>query len=373
MKNSELFYLAGKCLTLDEKPEFRTEIIEKFGTTDFDWMRFIAICSNHLVLPSIFLKLKSHDIVPFLPEEVASHLKEIYELNFDRNQKILIQIQKIAEVLNPKDIFPIFLKGAGNLIDHVYADLGDRIPGDIDFLVSEKDYLTTADMLKNEGYAEVNPPTSYRVIESMKHYPRMYHPDFPAVIEVHRIPVYEAYLDELNFGKINSEMYFAPEFSGCYTLSDKHKIILNFVHSQFGNEARPYSIVSLRDLYDLHLLVKRIKFQEVLPDIVRKRSAEIYFAYGAKVFRFPKNGLPYSKLKFKIFAQKQTLLLNSRLFYNGYRHSYFLIQMIFSHYILKSVQLFYSKKVRQEIFRKVSSPVWYRNHLQWYLKSMRRK
>lgn len=358
---------------MDENPEFKEKIVRKFEHPSFDWVQFMALCSNHLVLPSLYLKFKDHHIIDFLPKEVTDHLKEIYELNLARNQKVLIQVQKITEVLNEKNIFPIFLKGSGNLIDHVYTDIGDRIPGDIDFLVPEDDYLPAANLLKEKGYAEVNPPRNYRVVENMKHYPRMFHPDFPAVIEIHRIPVYEKYLNELNFEKINSEMHLVPNIPGSYTLSDKHKLILNFVHSQFGNEDRPYSILSLRDLYDFHVLLKRFKFQDALPDIVRKDSARIYYVYHAKLFSLPKNEIPYSKLRYKIFAVKQTLLLNSRIFYNTYRNSYFLIQMIFSHYILKTIQLFYSKKVRQEIFRKVSSPVWYKHHLQWYQKSIKRK
>lgn len=373
MKNSEMFYFAGRCLSLDQNPEFKKRIASKLENPDFNWVQFVALCSNHLVLPSIFLKFKTHDIIQFLPEEVASHLKEIYGLNFARNQKILLQIEKISEVLNKKDIYPIYLKGAGNLIDNVYSSIGDRILGDIDFLVPEDQYLTAANLLKDEGYLEVNPPRNYRVVENMKHYPRMYHPEFPAVIEVHRIPVYEKYLDELNYEKINSQMHSVSNFAGSYTLSDKHKIILNFVHSQFGNEDRTYSIASLRDFYDLSLLSRRIDFRDVLPDIRRKSEAKMYFVFSCKLMGLTEPDIRFNKLKIKLFTLKQQTLLDSRLFYKTYRTTYFLLQMIFSHYILKSIKLFYSPDVRSEIFRKIKNPSWYRHHLQWYIKSLKRK
>jgi len=37
--------------------------------------------------------------------------------------------------LNTAGISPIYLKGTGNLIDGIYGDVGERIIGDIDFLV----------------------------------------------------------------------------------------------------------------------------------------------------------------------------------------------------------------------------------------------
>jgi len=41
-------------------------------------------------------------------------------------------------------ISPIYLKGTGNLIDGICSDIGERIIVDIDSLVPEKDFLTTA-------------------------------------------------------------------------------------------------------------------------------------------------------------------------------------------------------------------------------------
>ena len=46
--------------------------------------------------------------------------------------------------LNTAGISPIYLKGTGNLIDGIYGDVGERIIGDTDLRVPEKDILTTA-------------------------------------------------------------------------------------------------------------------------------------------------------------------------------------------------------------------------------------
>jgi len=79
-----------------------------------------------------------------VPDVLEQHLKEIYTLNRTRNEQILLQVKEMNATLNAANISPIYLKGTGNLIDGIYGDIGERIIGDIDFLVAEKDFLTTA-------------------------------------------------------------------------------------------------------------------------------------------------------------------------------------------------------------------------------------
>jgi len=42
-----------------------------------------------------------------------------------------------ATTLKAAGISPIYMKGTGNLIDKVYDDIGERIIGDIDFVILE--------------------------------------------------------------------------------------------------------------------------------------------------------------------------------------------------------------------------------------------
>jgi len=73
-----------------------------------------------------------------IPEEVEHAFAEIYELNRQRNQQILKQIDDITALLNKENIQPVFLKGTANLLDELYSDVGERMIGDIDFLVTEE-------------------------------------------------------------------------------------------------------------------------------------------------------------------------------------------------------------------------------------------
>jgi hypothetical protein len=55
MTNLEMFYFAGKFLSIDEHAEFREVIIKMISDDELDWSHFVSLCSNHLILPVIYL------------------------------------------------------------------------------------------------------------------------------------------------------------------------------------------------------------------------------------------------------------------------------------------------------------------------------
>ena len=229
MTNKELFYFTAKCLMLNEDPSFRETIIESIETDSIDWKIFASLCSNHLVLPVIYLRFNSHQLLEHLPVEFVEFLKEIYELNLNRNLQILEQLKAITNVLNQSNIYPTYLKGAAHLLDGLYSDVGERILGDIDFLVPEKNYLAAGKIMEKGGYKNIITKKIYYALESLKHYPRLAHPQFPAVIEIHR-ELTESYLNWFNPKIVDSGKKEVDSLGGCYVLCDQHKIILNFVH-----------------------------------------------------------------------------------------------------------------------------------------------
>lgn len=366
MTNKELFYFTGKCLTLDEHPGFRHEIIESCQADRIDWEQFVFLCSNHLILPAIYLKFKTHQILEYLPEDLSEHLKEIYELNVTRNDLILKQIQQIVKVLNEGNIQPVFLKGSGNLLDGVYSEIGERILGDIDFLVPEKDYLLSAKLMEDAGYLKTGTIQIGIDIATMKHYPRLMHPEFVATIEIHRIPVPENYLRRYNSTIIDQEKMAVESLPGCFVLSGKHKIIHNFIHSQLSNKSHEYGIVSFRDIYDLYLFSKRFELKETLPYIQNKQMAIAYFAFADTVFGLSGKFYPSGNLSSWFLLKKHTFNLNSGKFYRLHRSVIFLRWQIVSKYFGQITEAFYSKKIRQSLLRRLGNRHWYKTHLDWY-------
>ncbi|MBL7965679.1 MAG: nucleotidyltransferase family protein [Prolixibacteraceae bacterium] len=365
MTNKELFYFAGKCLSLDEHPEFREEIIQRTLNDSIDWQKFVGLCSNHLILPAIYLKFTTHNLLRNIPEELNEFLTEVYYLNKKRNQQIQNQLEIIIRLLNENQIYPILLKGTGNLLDGVYCDIGERIIGDIDILVSEEDYLTSAKLLEEDGYYHNSPP--FFDVNGMKHYPKLFKQGMPADVEIHRLPVNKEYLEQFNTPVIFEEkrsISKIPELS-FFVLSDKHKVILNFIHTQLSNKGHQYGVVPLRDIYDLYLLSKRIDLKQTLPFIQYKSIAITYFHFVGVVLnlsdfrQFPEN------FKTRIFCRKHDLFLDSYKLYRINKNLTYILHRIYL-YIQQITKSVYSQKDRKLLFMRMSNIEWYKNHITTY-------
>lgn len=366
MTNKELFNFTGNCLSLDEHPDFSKVIIQLIESDSIDWQDFVQQCSGHLILPIIYLKFLSHKVLPQLPEALSEFLKEIYELNLLRNEQILEQIHAINKILNENKIYPTYLKGAGNLLDHLYKDLGERMMGDIDLLVDEKDYLPAAKLLEKDGYAVST--QAYIDIKSLKHYPRLNKPGYPASVEVHRIPVREEYSKSYNTAIINKEKREIKSHGSCFVLSDNHKVIHLFIHAQLSDKGNASGKVSFRDLYDLYRLSKRIPMAQIIPHIPYKRKAIAYFVFAGNTLNLPKHFYPTEPLAARLFALKHELNLKSATFSTFNRLVLFMNERIFEKYLRQIVMSFYSYPTRRSLYKRLSNPLWYKDHLNLYIR-----
>jgi hypothetical protein len=349
MTKSDIYYFAAKCLVLDENPNFKNIIIQSFKNNLFDWLEFVSICSENLVLQTIYVKFKNHYILEYLPEEVARHLYEIYELNRKRNTGILRQIETINTTLNKHDIYPIYLKGSGNLLDNLYTDIGERLMGDIDFLVPEAQYLYAAELMIKQGYKSDVDATKLDLMKS-DHYPPLYHSDFPTDIEIHRIPTDYKCESWYNKEIVFAEKQTLPNIDGCYVQSQQHKILLNFIHGQLSHEGYLYGWVSLKDIYDLYLLSKQTSIIDTLSLIKEKEKAIAYFAFAKSAIGFDDQFFPLQNRKFRILKKKHDLKLDSPQFQNliqGYKR-------VKAVYIYMLQTGFMSKKIRRLILKKLS-------------------
>ena len=365
MTNKENFYFAGKCLTLDEHPEFSWEIIQTIESDSVNWEDFVRLCSNHLILPVMYLKFHAHELLSFLPNGLAEFLKEIYELNLSRNQQILNQLHEITKILNQNGIYPTLLKGAGNLVDQLYDNPGERIMGDIDLLVPQNDYLPAARLLEKDGYSY----TAHFMtdIKHSKHYPRLSKPGVPASVEVHRLPVNQSYTKWYNTEIIDTEKKRIDNGVIYFVLSDKHKVVHNFIHAQLSNKGDAYGIVSFRDIYDLYLLSIRIPIVTDLIPVQYQRKAISYFVLAGNALGLPKRFYAHESFSSRIFCMKHDLNQSSVVFYKTYRKSRFLYEKIILGYSRQVIQSFYSKEMRQSVIGRLSNPRWYKNHLDSYL------
>jgi len=365
MNGKELFYFTGKCLALDDHPELRDAIIEELSVPAMDWEGFTGLCSNHLILPTIYLKFKSHHLISLVPDVVWAFWEEIYQLNLLRNEGILKQLDAVISLLNENEISPTILKGAGNLLEGLYSDIGERMIGDIDMLVPEKDYLRAAKILENDGYRSEG--TVYGEIENFKHYPRLFKDDGGVNIEIHRLLVSPPHSKWFSPEMIEKEKVTIRAQTTFYVLSDPHKAIFNFIHCQLTHSGSAYGIVSFRDIYDLYLISKKTDVSATVSQIKTKKKAISYFVFAGRSLSLPQRFYPAETFASKIFCYKHDLNQSLPVFYYAYRNLRYFHERILVGFSVQIFQSVYSKSMRRSVLGRLKNPRWYKDHFHSYL------
>lgn len=77
--------------------------------------------------------------------------KSVYRHTWLRNQLLLKEFKSLVNILKANAIHPCLLKGMA-LIDSYYGDLGMRVLGDIDLLISPEQVMKTINLLLLNGY-----------------------------------------------------------------------------------------------------------------------------------------------------------------------------------------------------------------------------
>ncbi len=269
MTNAELFCFAGKCLALDGRPGLREEVAALVSGGVVPWEKFVWTGSSHFVLPALFTSFDRNGILPMLPEELTEHMRHIYNLNAERNRRIVMQCRQISQLLFPAGIRPVFLKGAALLLMGLYKDMGDRMMEDIDLLLPEAEIPPALEILQKGGYLQ-HPVDEGKgeVYADHHHLPPMYHPGQVATLEIHRYPVHgeirelipeEAVLTEAVPGNASSGIAVSQGNPGehpFFVTSPCHAGVLVFLHELRMGKGYLSSAGTLKGAFDFYLLSK---------------------------------------------------------------------------------------------------------------------
>ncbi len=234
----------------------RERIVRVIESGGVDWNRFVYIGSNQYVLQALYLKFLNNDILDRLPAELTGHLKNLYELNLERNNIILEHTARINRLLKTHNITPIFMKGLGNILDGLYSTPGERMMLDIDILTGPEQMEEAGRLLIENGFTSVSQYDPGRK-EAMKHFPELVREGLPAFVDIHQMPVNIQYEAHFNYETAVQDMRPARGNPDYMVMSDAGKIKLNFIHSQLVHWGHYNARPSLRELYDLLLLSAR--------------------------------------------------------------------------------------------------------------------
>jgi hypothetical protein len=253
MTYQETLFFVAQCLTISLEEKNRSLIEQKLQKGNVDWDKVVQLSTNHYVLPAMYCNLKRVDFLKYLPEELVSYMSYITQLNRTRNLQIIRQAKAINQLLRAHHMSPIFLKGTGNLLEGLYGNLSERMVGDIDIFVSNKEYQMAVDVLINDNYEILKKEKN---IFPFRHYPRMIKKNQIAAIEIHNELIIEKYASTFNYDTIQKE---TQKINNISVLSFEHQLVLSIAAHQINDHGYHYKHIALRNAYDVFLLSKKVE------------------------------------------------------------------------------------------------------------------
>jgi len=296
------------------------EIKQKILSDTIDWLSVVEIANTHFLTASLYYSLLDKDILNLInDEELIFYLEQIYTTNLERNLRIIEQSKKISQILLEKDIKPVFLKGTASLLQNDYKDIGMRFLSDIDFCVSENDFIQAKEQLISFGYIPDMDDPGMKDIEKHHHWWTMYHPNWEEMgIEIHRAILTFPYSDLIDCKESNCQN--VVYHSNMVILSPTYRLIHTYIHSDIVDRSYTFKKIDLRQLYEMSKFIDNYKLQinwKYIEEFFKKQNMwhkfycrlsliDALFEVHAPVLRENKNCRISLKLFYMFFEDSNT-------------------------------------------------------------------
>ena len=260
---------------------------------NIDIEKLIKISSSHLIIPSLYKEIKFKNIENSVPKDLLKYFEFIYNENLKRNCNILNEIKQINFLLEKENIKPIFLKGAALSILDIHKDIGARMIGDIDLLVSEKQYENTYNILLKNGFKS----KANRFFEKKAiHKPRLTSKRNLFAVEIHN----KLLIDKNFLIKPNKVIDKAQNINGILTPNYNDLILHNIYSYEINDRANLFMNYSYKNYYDTYRILKN----KSVNIKVNNRYFNDYFM-KAKYLKLGLNNISfkesmYTKTRFKL-------------------------------------------------------------------------
>jgi hypothetical protein len=311
MNYKETLFFVGQSLTVNHDAKNKVLIDEQLKSKSVDWEAVVKVSTAHFVLPALYCNFHKAEFLKYLPQDLIEFMKSITDLNRERNEKLLAQVKELNIYLLGHQIKAIFLKGVSNLIANLYDDIGERMLGDIDFIVSKKDYEKTIYLLKEFGYS----PIEYNLPKFHRHYPSMIKKNNIGAIEVHKELLRERYRPKFNYSHIEHSLIKIKNF---YLIAYPEQLHYNLLVHQINDFGFIYNLISLRKAYDVYLLSKKVNMKNYLDELNEfKNPVNSFIAAQNQLFNI---AIPNKKnKKIQKYVNIYIKLLNNRVFREKFR------------------------------------------------------
>jgi hypothetical protein len=298
-----------------------SEILNGIDINTINFENFIKLASSHLMLPALYFNINKKNCSYLFPDDFIEYIGNIFAINKARNEILLSEAKELSELLFENNIKHIFLKGTALLLSNVFEDIGERMIGDIDFIIQHKDEEKVEKVLEKNNYCGKHSISSFRFFRP-KHLPRRVNKNKKIAIEPH--------LELLAPGwraVFNSKELISTFKDVAKTIKTPSKPFL-FDHCiyalQLEDKAFYYSNYSHRSIYDIYKLdcKNSLTIKNIKKDIYVKHFFLTITKF--KIFNIPITSIllsSYFDKLFKVFIQVvniyQKKLIIIQLFFNN--------------------------------------------------------
>lgn len=280
MNYKEALFFIGKCLTINHEKHNLEIVKNQIKNVDVDWDSVVRVSTSHYVFPALYCNLKKANLLEILPSKLIDFMEHITQLNRERNQKIIIQVKELNNLLIENNITPIFLKGVGFIFQDFYDDIAERMIADIDLVVSKESYVKTISIIKNSGYSKVDKNKHHS--PSFKHHPRLQKEGCFAAVEIHKEILIEKFSDEFNYEIVKDKNLTINNIT---VPSYNNQMALSILANQINDDGFYYKNLTLKHAYDVYLLSKKTSAKEAFQSFYKlKYPLNCFLASSFQVF-----------------------------------------------------------------------------------------
>jgi hypothetical protein len=319
------------------------ELNQSLSPNQTDWDSIVKISSKHLVLPTIFCRLKQKNALHVLPNELSSYLEEITQINRNRNSTLFNEAKGINSLFSEHDIDHVFIKGIALIAGNYFEDFGERMIGDIDILVHTKDLEKANLLLIKKNYKPIKQTISSKFFKD-KHLPRLINANKIGAIELHK-NLFTKNKDISNFLDVNRMLSTKRRNFLLNIPSHDDLLAHNILNYQLNDHGFYFNAISLRAAYDSITILKKDKTQHL-----SSKSAYVQKYFNNLSIFFldisPSNTTKIQAFKQKFFVWKHKFKVIGKLWYLMLKYNQNII--ILTHRILYFIK---NKEYREAILK----------------------
>ena len=301
------------------------EVLKGIDPDNINFEKLITLASGHLMLPALFFNIQKKKVFNFFPEDFIEYIKNIFEINKARNKILLSEAKELSELLYKNNIKHIFLKGTALLLSEVFDDIGERMVGDIDFIIQHKDEENVKRVLEKNNYCtSSNHVSLYRVFKP-KHLPRRINKNKTIAIEPHLELLSPKYRGVFNSKKLINT--FKEEIRAIKTPNEPFLFDHCIYALQLEDKGFFNSNYSHRSIYDIYKL--DCKNSLTIKNIKKDIFIKYFFLTIAKfkIFDIPITSSFLSSYSDKLLTQLFKISVHIE---NIYVKNFILIQLFFN-------------------------------------------